>query len=61
MTTLGLRKNSKQPVSIDDVLFIALHKTANRQRAGTSGLLLTVRPTRESLGPNPRTGLPGRG
>jgi hypothetical protein len=58
---MGLRKNSKHPVSVDVVLSTGLPKTASRQRAQISGVLLTARPTRESLGPNPRTGLPGHG
>jgi hypothetical protein len=36
---MGLRKNSKQPASIDGVLFTALYKTASPQSAEASGLL----------------------
>jgi hypothetical protein len=36
---MGLRKNSKHPMSVDGVLFTVQHKAANWQRAGTSGLL----------------------
>jgi hypothetical protein len=39
---LGLRKNSKQPTSVDGVLFTALYKTASPQSAETPGLLLWI-------------------
>jgi hypothetical protein len=42
MTTLGLRKNSKPPMSFDGVLSTGLHETASRQRMETSGLLRTT-------------------
>jgi hypothetical protein len=41
-TTTGLRKNSKQPASVDGVLFTALYKTASPQSAGTLGLLQEI-------------------
>jgi hypothetical protein len=40
--TTGLRKNSKQPASVDGVLFTALYKTASPQSAETPGLLQEI-------------------
>ena len=39
---MGLRKNSKQPASVDGVLFTALYKTASPQSAETPGLLQEI-------------------